>query len=355
MSFYREFVADAPDELGTVIRLGTIPPLPVISHELHFRPAISVGCCYAGPVEDGERTVRALRQLGTPLVDLVRPTLYVDHQSGVDDTVPHGWHYDWKATNLTGLSDDVIDVIAQHAYRARSPRSYAAMFHMGGAVARVPHDATAYPARDVAHNIIIDAAWLPDQDDTVGTAETGWARGFLPALQPHRAGVYVNFLDSDDDTSRVREAYGDHTYLRLAEIKAKYDPENVFHNNKNIKPSENRHMTTRRCPRGAGRGQATLTSTTPGRHVTRPHRLGDTARSPIRGWTLYGPPLGIQGNHCLSSTAGCRRSRRTSDSRQSRMFSPGRPAWCLGRMSGPRSTEGGGLGNRHRPRPGWER
>lgn len=73
-------------------------------------------------------------------------------------------------------------------------------------------------------------------DDTVGTSETGWASGFLQALQPHRAGVYVNFLDSDDDASRVREAYGDDTYLRLAEIKAKYDPENVFHNNQNVKP-----------------------------------------------------------------------------------------------------------------------
>jgi FAD/FMN-containing dehydrogenase len=238
MRFYREFVADAPDELGTVIRLGTIPPLPVISHELHFRPAIAVTCCYAGPVEDGERIVRALRQFGTPLVDLVGPTLYVDHQSAIDDTVPHGWHYYWKATSLAELSDEVIDVVAQHAHRARSPRSYAAMFHMGGAVARVPRDATAYPGRDVAHHIVIDAAWLADQDDTVGASETGWARGFLQALQPHGAGVYVNFLDSDDDTSRVREAYGDDTYLRLAEIKAKYDPENVFHNNKNIEPSE---------------------------------------------------------------------------------------------------------------------
>jgi FAD/FMN-containing dehydrogenase len=111
------------------------------------------------------------------------------------------------------------------------------MFHMGGAVARAPRDATAYPDRDVAHNIIIDAAWLADQDDTIGTSETGWARGFLHALQPHRAGVYVNFLDSDDDTSRVREAYGGDTYARLAEIKARYDPENVFHNNRNIQPS----------------------------------------------------------------------------------------------------------------------
>jgi hypothetical protein len=237
LRFYRDFAADAPDELGTVIRLGTIPPLPAIRPEMHFRPAIAVGCCYAGPVAAGERVVRTLRRFGTPLVDLVGPTLYVDHQSGLDDTVPHGWHYYWKATNLTGLSDEVINVVAEHAFRARSPRSYAAMFHLGGAVGRVPQDATAYPGRDVAHNIIIDAVWLPDEDDTVGPAETSWARAFLEALQPHRAGVYVNFLDSDDDTGRVREAYGEETYLQLAKIKARYDPENVFHNNKNIQPT----------------------------------------------------------------------------------------------------------------------
>ena len=137
LRFYRDFVAEAPDELGTVIRLGTVPPLPVVAGELHYRPAIAVTSCYAGPVEAGERAVRALRQFGTPLVDLVGPTLYVDHQGGLDDTVPHGWHYYWKATNLTGLSDAVIDIVAEHAYRATSPRSYAAMFHMGGAVARV--------------------------------------------------------------------------------------------------------------------------------------------------------------------------------------------------------------------------
>jgi hypothetical protein len=89
----------------------------------------------------------------------------------------------------------------------------------------------------VDHNIVIDAAWLPEQDDTVRAAETAWARAFLEALEPHRAGVYVNFLDSDDDTSRVREAYGEGTYRRLAEVKARYDPQNVFHNNKNIQPS----------------------------------------------------------------------------------------------------------------------
>src|SRR5262245_15790163 len=88
LRFYREFVTDAPDELGNVVRLGTIPPLPVVNEELHFRPAIAVASCYVGPIDDGERATRALREFGTPLVDLVGPTLYVDHQSSLDDTSP---------------------------------------------------------------------------------------------------------------------------------------------------------------------------------------------------------------------------------------------------------------------------
>jgi FAD/FMN-containing dehydrogenase len=181
--------------------------------------------------------VQELRAFGSPLVDLLSPKPYVAFQSALDDTVPHGWHYYWKSTNLAGLSDDAIAVIAEHAYAAGSPRSYAAMFHMGGAVARVPYESTAYAGREVPHNIIIHGAWLPEESGERAAAEKAWARRFLQALQPHRAaGVYVNFLDADDDTSRVREAYGDRTYRRLAEVKAKYDPDNVFHHNKNILP-----------------------------------------------------------------------------------------------------------------------
>ena len=106
---------------GPSFRLGTIPPLPVVDEDLHFRPAIAVAGCYAGPVEDGERAVRALRQFRTPLVDLVGPTLYVDHQRSIDDTVPHGWHYYWKATNLTRLSDEVIDIVAALRLRRHLP------------------------------------------------------------------------------------------------------------------------------------------------------------------------------------------------------------------------------------------
>lgn len=234
---YRDFTADAPDELGTVVRLGTVPPLPVIPEHLHWRPAIAVACCYAGAVDEGERAVQDLRRFGTPLVDLLSACPYAAFQGALDDTVLHGWHYYWKSTNLTGLSDDVIAVVADHAYAAGSPRSYSAMFHMGGAVARVPHDATAYAGRDVTRNIIVDAVWRPDESGEHAASETAWARRFLRALQPHRAdSVYVNFLDSDDDAGRVQEAYGDHL-PRLAEVKAKYDPDNAFHHNKNISPA----------------------------------------------------------------------------------------------------------------------
>jgi FAD/FMN-containing dehydrogenase len=237
LRFYRDFVSEIPDELGTVVKLCSIPPLPVIPEDLHWRPAIAVACCYAGAAEDGERAVQTLREVGSPLVDLLSPKPYVAFQGGFDDTVLHGWHYYWKATNLVGLTNDAIAVIADHAYAGTSRRSYAAMFHFGGAVARVPHDATAYAGRHVAHNIIIHGAWLPEESGEHAAAETAWARRFLQALEPHRAGgVYVNFLDSDDDSSRVREAYGDQIYRRLAEVKAKYDPDNVFHHNKNIQP-----------------------------------------------------------------------------------------------------------------------
>ena len=237
LRFYRDFIAEAPDELGTVVRLGTVPPLSVIPEDLHWRPALAVACCYAGAVEEGERVVRHLRGFGTPLVDLLSPTPYAAFQGALDDTVRHGWHYYWKSTNLAGLSDDTIAVVADHAYAADSPRSYSAMFHMGGAVARIPDDATAYSARAVAHNIVIDAVLLPDESGKHAAAETAWARGFLDALHPHSAeSVYVNFLDSDDDANRVAEAYGERAYRRLAEVKATYDPDNAFHHNKNIRP-----------------------------------------------------------------------------------------------------------------------
>jgi FAD/FMN-containing dehydrogenase len=239
LRFYRDFAAEAPDAYGSVVRLGTIPPLPVIDEDLHWRPAVAIVSCYAGGVEEGERALAPLRRYGAPLVDLLAPSRYAAFQAGLDSSVPHGSHYYWKGTTLSVLSDDAIDVIAEHAYASGSPRSYAAIFHMGGAVARVPHDATPFAGRNVGHHMSIDGVWLDRESADLASSEFAWARRFFAALQPHRAGgVYVNFLDADDDTGRVRDAYGDDAYSRLAKIKAVYDPDNVFHHNKNIRPAE---------------------------------------------------------------------------------------------------------------------
>jgi FAD/FMN-containing dehydrogenase len=115
------------------------------------------------------------------------------------------------------------------------------MFHLGGAVARVPGGGTAYSGRDAEYNIVIEGV-VPERNDDIA-AETAWAQGFLEDLRPHRAGVYVNFLGADDD-ARVWEAYGEETYRRLAEVKATYDPGNVFHHNKNIRPDRTRRAAS---------------------------------------------------------------------------------------------------------------
>jgi FAD/FMN-containing dehydrogenase len=234
LRFYRDFIKDAPDQLGTVVRFGTAPPLPDIPAELHWRPVLLVGSCYAGPIEAGERVLRPFRAFRTPLVDLVGPAPYSGFQGALDSTVPHGWNYYWKSTHLPELSDDLIEVLAGHAFACSSPRSYAALFHLRGAVGRVAEGATAFGNRQASHAITLDAVWRPGED--FGDRDTAWSKQVFSALGRFREGVYVNFLGGDESPDRVREAYGKLVYDRLVEVKATYDPDNVFHHNQNIGP-----------------------------------------------------------------------------------------------------------------------
>jgi FAD/FMN-containing dehydrogenase len=234
LRFYRDFIRDAPDELGTVVRFGTAPPLPAIPEHLHWRPVVMIGTCYAGPIEEGLRRLGPLRAAGTPLLDLVAPRPYAGFQAALDSTVAHGWNYYWKSTHLPDLRDDLIDVLVEHAFSCSSPRSYAAMFHLKGAVSRVAAGATAFGNRQASHAITLDGVWRPGED--FGDRDTAWARRFFAALGGFREGVYVNFLAGDEDPGRVREAYGDSVYDRLADVKTRYDPDNVFHHNQNIRP-----------------------------------------------------------------------------------------------------------------------
>jgi FAD/FMN-containing dehydrogenase len=166
------------------------------------------------------------------LLDLIAPTQYVKHQSALDSTVLHGWNYYWKSTYLPELRDDLINVIAEHAFACSSPRSYAVMFHLGGAVGRVPETATAFGHRQASHAITLDAVWRAGED--YADRDIAWTRGFFAALDSYREGVYVNFLGADEDPDRVRDAYRPTVYDRLVDIKTRYDPDNIFHHNQNI-------------------------------------------------------------------------------------------------------------------------
>jgi FAD/FMN-containing dehydrogenase len=236
LRFLRDFMADAPDEVGLMGNLRLAPPLPVVPEELHGEPIVGLIPTYAGPVEEGERVLRPLREeLPKAPVDTLVPKPYVTHQKMLDPTAPHGRHYYWKSHTLGPLTDEMIDVIAGQAAEITSPMSTVPIFTLRGAVARVPEDATAFPNRDAAHDINILGAWLPD--DPEPERHIQWVRDFFSALEPHSRGVYVNFTN-EDSAERVRTgAYSAEQWARLVSLKSKYDPTNFFRMNANIPPN----------------------------------------------------------------------------------------------------------------------
>ena len=182
LRFYREFIAAAPDELTTIFNLRVAPPLPFLPEEVHGKPIVMVGACYAGVAEDGIEVVRPLKEFGTPIVDLLEPKPYTALQSMFDPSVPHGWHYYWKSVELPPLTDTAIDTLVEHASALTSPKSYCIVFQLGGALSRVGEDETAFSQRDAAHNVNINAVWT--EDDPEGERHVAWAREFFSAMQP---------------------------------------------------------------------------------------------------------------------------------------------------------------------------
>jgi FAD/FMN-containing dehydrogenase len=234
LRFYREFIADAPDELTTIFELSVAPPVPFLPEEVHGKPVVMVGACYAGSPDEGAEVVRPLKQFGRPIADLLEPKPYTALQSMFDPFVPHGWHRYWKSVELPALTDGAIETLVEHHSAVTSPKSYCIVFQLGGALARVGEDATAFSQRDAAHNVNVNAVWTEDDPD--GERHVAWARGYFDAMQPHAGGrVYVNFL-GEEGADRVRQAYGAGTYDRLVELKRAYDPTNFFRLNQNIAP-----------------------------------------------------------------------------------------------------------------------
>jgi FAD/FMN-containing dehydrogenase len=233
MRFYRDWIADAPDELTTIVIHRKAPPLPVIPAELHGKPVVAVTSCYVGDPEEGERLLAPLRRVGSPLLDLCTTKPFVDHQAMFDPSFPAGRWYYMRSCDLPPLTDATIDTLADSASRIGSPHTAIPMFQLGGAVARVGEDDTAYSGRQSAHTLNLACATeTADGFD----AEREWLERTWSALSPDGANTYVNFL-MDEGDDRIRAAYGPAKYARLQALKRAYDPDNLFRRNQNISPA----------------------------------------------------------------------------------------------------------------------
>jgi FAD/FMN-containing dehydrogenase len=223
MRFYHTFASTAPDELSVDAALATTP-----SGERVF----SISACYAGPIDEGERIVRPLRAYGPPIQDQIAPRLYVEIQSAGDATFPRGRRYYWKAQFLRELSDAAIDTLLA-AYATAPAESLLVLQHVGGAIARIPVNATPYANRDALYDCFPISIWDDPAEDMM---RTRWAREVWDAMRPFSTGgVYANNL-GEEGTERIEAAYGAN-YARLLALKKKYDPANFFRLNQNIKPT----------------------------------------------------------------------------------------------------------------------
>jgi FAD/FMN-containing dehydrogenase len=231
---FREFASGAPDEAMAACVSRLAPPAPFLPEEHHGKPVVAVAGCYSGPAEEGMEVLRPLKELGAPIGDVLMPRPYLQLQSMLDPSWGPGFGNYWKAEYLRGLPDEAIDVLASALDAITSPLSDFKIPMLGGAVARVGEDDTAYGHRGAPFVLNINARWGP------GAAEephVKWTRSLWDSMQPFSdGGSYVNFM-GEEGSDRVRAAYGDDKYDRLVAVKDRLDPDNVFRLNQNIVPS----------------------------------------------------------------------------------------------------------------------
>jgi FAD/FMN-containing dehydrogenase len=234
---WRKYVTDAPDEVTSVVVTITFPANPELPEAIHDREVAIVGGVYVGDPEEALRVMAPLRELGTPLFDMSGPTPFSHVQSGFDPLFPrNALRAYWKSQYLDELSDGAIDVIAGLARSRPAPLTLVNTFHMGGAIAKVDPEATAFSERAAPFMVSIDGMWDDPADDADRIA---WVRSAWDAVGEFgNGGIYLNFtgLADEEPTAGVDTAFG-RNLERLAKIKAKYDPDNFFRVNNNIQPA----------------------------------------------------------------------------------------------------------------------
>jgi FAD/FMN-containing dehydrogenase len=230
--FYREFIVDAPEQLGLFPAYQIAPPLPFIPEDRVGEPFIVLVACWAGPLEEAERALQPVRDVAPAVAELATPMPYPALASAFDDLLPPGLQQYWKANFSKELTDRGIEAHLTYGPKVPTVNATMHLYSINGAVSRVANDATAFAYRDSTFASVIAGAW-PDPADNEKNIQ--WVRDYSDATASEsEEGGYIGFM-ADDDQGRIKANYKGN-YDRLVQIKRKYDPDNLFHLNQNIKP-----------------------------------------------------------------------------------------------------------------------
>ena len=236
LQFYRDWTLKMPDELSSMIAFLAAPPEPFVPKHLVGKPMIALAFCYSGSPDEGEEAVKPLRNFIQPEIDLIGMHPYLGLQTMFDASAPRGIHAYWKTENLNDLSDDAINILIEHCAKMSSLSHFSAVHihHWGGAIERVNQDSTAFAHRDARYVMNIIGLWMENENFDEHIA---WTREFSQAMKTFSNGqAYLNFL-GDEGSAGVKSAFDETRYQRLVALKNKYDPDNLFRLNQNIKPS----------------------------------------------------------------------------------------------------------------------
>jgi FAD/FMN-containing dehydrogenase len=231
--FWRDFMLAAPDEVGSGLAFITAPPAEFVPEPVRGHPVVGILLCYAGDIDEGQRVLQPLVEFGPPAVTMVQPMPYTAIQQMGNAGYPEGMQNYWSGDFLGELPDEAIDTLVSMATQPVSLLTQILVVPGGGAIARVPEDATAFGERTAPWNMHYLAMW-PDPADT--ERNISYTRGVAMAMKPWTTGkAYLNFI-GDEGTGRVEAAFGKDKFARLQQLKRTWDPENLFRHNQNIAP-----------------------------------------------------------------------------------------------------------------------
>ena len=234
LRFYQEFTASDPENVTAFALLRLAPAAPFLDPEVHGTPIVAIVAAYGGPAEEGMEALRPIKEFGNPLADLIMPKPFTVHQSMFDAGQPDGGYYYWKSHYFDEASDEMLETMIRAGEAIESPMSILALVHLGGAVAEVGENDTAYPNRQAPFTINVNGSW---PDPAENEKHTAWVRETYDLLAPYSTGsAFMNFV-ADEGLDAVFAIYGEEKYSKLQEVKDKWDPTNFFRMNQNVKPT----------------------------------------------------------------------------------------------------------------------